>query len=174
MCRIACLFCLLLLTCTAYAQTADKDEFTTKEKLDVQTGHDRFEGVLTVLVGPILLKDASETDRIAMVIASVADEKPPIRYTSPSFRFVVSSRDGNPTLRIIFLADEERVEFPETSLVKRDVLAGGVLEMWDVTTSLDLLNKLAKAKKVEGRVGTSEFTMKDEQIKALRAFVSHL
>lgn len=172
------LFALTLLFCLApaavTAQDAKQKSFSTQEDLSVKSDRDRFEGLLTLLVGPIVLKDESPTEKLAMVIAAVADEKTPTRYSPPSFRFVIASAEGYGSLRVIFLADGERVDFPPARLAKRSVQIGGVAEMWDVDLPADDLRKLAGGKKVEGRVGVEEFILREDQLKALREFVRRL
>jgi hypothetical protein len=65
----------------------------------------------------------------------------------------------------------ERLNFGEMRRVTSDVEAGGVEEQLAVFTTLDMIDKLSKAERIEVQIGPAEFEFTKREIGDLRDFL---
>lgn len=163
---------LIICSTIAIAQSdgAQAPNLAAQEKLEVQTKYDRFEDFTLISVGPFVL-NSDLIGAIGIAFVTGGNGKAPTSFASPVYRIVATWKERQDSLRVIFLIDGERLEFPDPDLVTRDTYQKGVVEQWQNNVSLDFLEKIASGKKVEARFGKVEVLFKDEQLRALKKFV---
>lgn len=131
------------------------------------------ETVLKVELGPIL--KASDSRLKMSVYRVYAGEGRSGSAGSMKLNLYGSSEHGWKYLkfrRVVLLAGEERFRFDPDH--DGTVEKGYVFEYMNVDLSDSQLRRIATAEKVEGVIGTDEFTLSREQREALREFIRYL
>jgi len=150
------------------------------ENITVQIKHDKFSGQTIYSVGPLLVSFNEKADEpllMAVNIHYVEGNKKPLRavllFTAKTVN--VGELKYQPGDLVYALADGERVISEQLTMLKDEVPYWGSIDRlqgFTLDTSGQVLEKLAKAKKVEFRVSRTEFRFKPEHQKALGALLA--
>jgi hypothetical protein len=138
----------------------------------VNTEYDRFKDETTIKLEKTRVAGTGDDDALYVLVSATFRGTKPLAESAPMLSFFSASpsRHFEYDRELIFLIDGRRVRAGTMLLVDFKEGAEWIMAPLQIET----LAQLARAKKIEGKVGDREFILTAKQIEALRAFLARI